>query len=199
MGAVVGVETDLHTLITDGLVSHNSSQSAMYDAARRFLVACYGKDPVARALEPLSDEHPDVFMLDVVRLGAPRARPVLLYLGDHDPSGEDMVRDIRSRMEMFGVAGIDVRKLALTREQIEEHRPPPNPAKLTDPRSREYVEKHGQSSWEVDALPPDVLDRMVRDEIDGLLDRKKWDRIVVQEERDKKALMDAVRKIRRKP
>jgi hypothetical protein len=53
---------------------------------------------------------------------------VLIHLGDHDPSGIDMTRDIRERLAMFG-ASVDVKRIALNMPQIEEYNPPPNPAK----------------------------------------------------------------------
>jgi len=63
---------------------------------------------------------------------------VILYLGDHDPSGLDMIRDISKRVnEMldYHAYSCQVVPIALTMEQIKEHDPPPNPAKLTDSRS----------------------------------------------------------------
>ena len=58
---------------------------------------------------------------------------VVVHLGDHDPSGLDMTRDIQERLEMFGSTAI-IDRIALTWEQIEEYGPPPNPAKTTDAR-----------------------------------------------------------------
>ena len=55
---------------------------------------------------------------------------ILLYVGDHDPSGEDMVRDIRERLLRFGVSDLKIRKIALTWDQIKLYKPPPNPAIL---------------------------------------------------------------------
>lgn len=141
-----------------------SSQSAMYEAARRFL-------------------------------GQRERSPVLLYLGDHDPSGEDMVRDIRERMEMFGVEGIDVRKVALTMAQIKKHQPPPNPAKTTDSRFERYAAKHGDESWEVDALPPEVLSDLIRNAFSSLVDMKMMDEVKEREEDDKERLREAVEKL----
>jgi hypothetical protein len=174
-----------------------SSQSAMYDAAKRFLNACWGPLVLKQALEPLGEEKStrDCYLLNRDKLGEALVRPVLLYLGDHDPSGEDMVRDIRDRLVMFGVSGIEVRKIALTMDQVEEYDPPPNPAKLTDPRSQEYVARHGDSSWEVDALPPEVLERLVREAFDGIIDLHALKRVTDREEKDKAALRKAVAQI----
>ena len=64
---------------------------------------------------------------------------------------------------------LDVRRLALTWDQVQQYSPPPNPAKSTDARYRKYAEEHGDESWELDALEPTVLGQLVRDEIDAIL------------------------------
>lgn len=111
----------------------------------------------------------------------------ILYLGDHDPSGLDMIRDIRERLSEFGVDP-EVRQIGLTREQIDKYNPPPNPAKLTDPRAKWYIEINGNTSWEVDALTPEVLHKLVRKHIEGLIDKEKFNNKLKKEERDKKIL-----------
>ena len=60
--------------------------------------------------------------------------PVILHLGDHDPSGVDMTRDIFDRLQTF-MGGAEVKRLALNWDQVEMYNPPPNPAKLTDSRA----------------------------------------------------------------
>lgn len=191
-----------------------SSQTAMYDAGKRFLRACYGeKLPYTTFLKLSEDEQPEdhakltpealeelaqINRLDVRKLPKkPLRNPILLYLGDHDPSGEDMVRDIQHRLEMFGVA-VDVRKIALTIEQVEEHNPPPNPAKMTDPRASQYVDKHGATSWEVDALPPDVLDQLIREALDDVTDHDQMNGVKKKEEKDKDLLRKALAGLKRK-
>jgi hypothetical protein len=111
----------------------------------------------------------------------------LLYLGDHDPSGQDMVRDIRDRLETFG-AEVTVEKIALTMEQIRQYRPPPNPAKVTDPRAAEYIAKYGNQSWELDALPPNVLSKILKLALNGLIDKMEYNRIKELEEEEKSKL-----------
>ena len=111
----------------------------------------------------------------------PMQQKIVLYLGDHDPSGEDMVRDVRDRLVMFGVKGLEVTKVALTMAQVRQYNPPPNPAKLTDSRAAAYVEEHGDESWEVDALPPDVLTRLVESAIQQHVDVRRM-RAIQREE-----------------
>ena len=50
------------------------------------------------------------------------------------------------------------------------YNPPPNPAKITDSRAKEYIRKYGTSSWELDALPPRVLSELISDNILKYLD-----------------------------
>jgi len=123
---------------------------------------------------------------------------MVFYLGDHDPSGEDMVRDIAARLDEFGCKDINVRKLALTMAQVKQYNPPPNPAKITDPRAGMYVRKFGNSSWEVDALPPNVLASLIRKAFREVIDSDLMDEIKEREERDKAQLRLAVQKLVKK-
>jgi hypothetical protein len=120
---------------------------------------------------------------------------VLFYLGDHDPSGEDMVRDIGDRLREFGVRDLTVEKLALTMPQIKKFKPPPNPAKLTDSRAGAYIAEHGNSSWEVDALPPEELRRIITKAFDGVIDKPKLDAVKRRERDQKDALSAALEEI----
>lgn len=148
-----------------------SSASAMYESAQRFMRCC---------------NQAESNFYDDDRL---EARPVLFYLGDHDPSGEDMVRDIEARLVEFGVQRLEVRKLALTMTQVRKYRPPPNPAKTTDSRHAAYVAEHGtNSSWEVDALPPNVLAQIIRTAFDGVVDKDALKRVVAREKDQKRRL-----------
>ncbi len=97
----------------------------------------------------------------------------IVHLGDHDPSGTDMTRDIVDRMRTFQV-DIEVDRIALNMDQIRLHNPPPNPTKLADSRSKAYVREFGDDSWELDALDPTTLSGLIRDAVlarrdDGLL------------------------------
>jgi hypothetical protein len=99
---------------------------------------------------------------------------VIIHLGDHDPSGIDMSRDIRDRLHLFG-SDVHVIRIALNMDQVEQYSPPPNPAKLTDSRANEYVENYGYESWELDALDPATLDALIEGFILEHLDRPQWD------------------------
>lgn len=150
-----------------------SSASAMYDSFMRF-----------------------------VSNGARQGRKVkVLYLGDYDPSGLDMIRDIRERVIEFQEGYNDeevfemdfsVEPIALTREQIDQYTPPPNPAKITDPRAKDFIRKFGNTSWEVDALKPEVLDNLLNSAILENINEKKYLDIVSREETDKDKLRSLI-------
>ena len=124
-------------------------------------------------------------------------RPVtVLYLGDFDPSGEDMVRDIRDRLETFGVQDLDVTKVALNPDQVRKWKLPPNPAKMTDSRASGFVAEHGSLSYEVDAIPPRDLQKLVRDAIKERMDMPAYDAILAEEKALEVRLKKAVAGIR---
>lgn len=146
----------------------------------------------------------------------------ILYLGDFDPSGLDMIRDIKERTREFLLKdylenqepedekelGIDQRTenflawfensfeivpIALTREQIEEYDPPPNPAKKTDPRAKDFIDREGSTSWEVDALRPEVLNQILTDAIEERIDLDVYNKLLKEEQKGKaelKKIMD---------
>jgi hypothetical protein len=109
---------------------------------------------------------------------------IVVYLGDHDPSGLDMTRDIRERLAMFG-ADVRIDRIALNWDQIQQYNPPPNPAKITDTRADAYIKRYGHESWELDALEPVELDRLIRKQIEIYLDRKLYDKEKKKEERER--------------
>lgn len=108
---------------------------------------------------------------------------VILYLGDHDPSGLDMVRDIKERLAEFHIDA-EIEHVGLTREQIKRYHLPPNPAKVTDSRAADYIEEYGNESWEVDALPPDVMIEIVEGAIQGWEEPRVKASVLRQERKD---------------
>lgn len=163
--------------------------------------------------------------------------PVVLHLGDHDPSGIDMTRDIRERLELFmdgdhlrnqwpedeseGLIDLDdirehmaemidhlswdehghgnpevisdelpviVKRIALNMDQVNEYDPPPNYAKVTDSRSKDYIRRYGSDSWELDALEPRVLTRLIQDEVWEYIDTSIWDQNIEREDKGRETL-----------
>ncbi len=194
-----------------------SSTTAMYDAYNRFL-------PILEAGKSVN----------------------VLYLGDHDPSGLDMVRDIQVRLfrmlaaqpraiidfvdnlvdtssdefverleEKYGdnplvydgeddsteinlvkawiLDNFHIQHIGLTTKQVKQYNPPPNPAKLKDPRAKWYIKEFGKTCWEVDALTPPIFHQIIDTAILALIDKDKFDAKLQQEDVDKVILRDLPR------
>lgn len=145
----------------------------------------------------------------------------LLHLGDHDPSGLDMTRDIQIRLEAFlsvdwvrqnqhrfetealytqwaevardlsdwvSTPPLEIKRIALNMDQIRQYQPPPNPAKTTDSRYAAYQAEHGVESWELDALNPSILDRLITDEVERIVDQDIREQRRAQEDQEREIL-----------
>lgn len=168
----------------------------------KFLEVWVEKDALSGVLYPICDEYHVSLMVNrgyssatamhdaALRLRRHEKSCTILYLGDHDPSGEDMVRDVESRLRIFG-CNARVKKIALTMDQIRKYNPPPNPAKMTDPRAQGYVNEHGESSWELDALKPDVLHKLLHTEIKKIINMKKYNAVIEREKEEVEELREA--------
>lgn len=118
---------------------------------------------------------------------------VILHLGDHDPSGIDMTRDIKRKMRLFG-SSVDVRRIALNMDQIDEYNPPPNYAKATDTRYESYVAEYGEECWELDALEPRVLSDLIEDAVMELRDDDLYNEIEEREDEEIELLQQVAKR-----
>ncbi len=126
-------------------------------------------------------------------------KPKIIHLGDHDPSGIDMSRDIKDRLTIFleregWETGEDweFERIALSMDQINEFSPPPNYAKITDSRFEEYRDRYGTDSWELDALEPSVMNGLIRDAVEALVDDDSRYETILRERNHRKLMQDAV-------
>jgi hypothetical protein len=124
---------------------------------------------------------------------------VLLYLGDHDPSGIDMTRDIRDRLnDTFGIP-VEVVRIALTMDQIDEFQPPPNPAKITDSRYEGYLREYGVESWEMDALDPRTLETVIQRAVEERTDAERRDVLITEQLQHREQLSVIAAKLKKNP
>jgi hypothetical protein len=108
---------------------------------------------------------------------------VLIHLGDHDPSGIDMTRDNKERVDLFSryANHVDVNRIALNIDQIKKYSPPPNPTKITDSRAKGYIAQHGKTSWELDALEPSVIEKLIVDTVKPFIDYDIWNEVLEEQ------------------
>ena len=143
-----------------------TSQTAMWEASQRLLRHAKSRAPGLVGLQ----------------------KPIIFHLGDHDPSGIDMSRDIKERLELFTGLSIEFRRLALNMDQIEQYGPPPNPAKTTDSRFQSYSSIHGDESWELDALEPTVLVTLIQANIRSVMNEEAFERAKTIQEKGREEL-----------
>lgn len=134
------------------------------------------------------------------RIGGRDQDTVILHFGDHDPSGIDMTRDMKSRLEMFEVGDRFVmNRIALTKDQVTRYKLPPNPAKETDSRHAAYIAKHGTKCWELDSLDVKVLSGLVQRNIEKLIDNPTaWKKRVKLEKAGQGRIQKAANTMKRK-
>ncbi len=122
-----------------------------------------------------------------------RDRPItILHFADHDPSGLNMTEDIQSRLERYG-SHARVKRIALTYAQVRQFGLEPMPTKISDSRWRQYSMQYGNQCWELDALPPNELQKMIRDAIKGHIDVPKWNRTFKEIEKERASLQKRFR------
>jgi len=118
-----------------------------------------------------------------------KKQTVIVHLGDHDPSGIDMTRDIEDRMRTFGVGDhVTVERIALNYDQVQRYDPPPNPAKITDSRANGYIAKYGRESWELDALEPRVMRTLIKDAVEKYREESILAGVLAQEQKGREVL-----------
>ena len=113
---------------------------------------------------------------------------ILLYAGDHDPSGEDIDRDFLIRTGCWA----KVIRVALTAEQVQTHQLPINPGKATDSRAASFVVRHGALvQVELDALDPHQLRQLYADALAEWWDPAAYQSVLAQERAHRAALQAA--------
>ena len=117
----------------------------------------------------------------------------VFYLGDHDPSGLDIERFTREAMEYFDV-DFELKRLALTFEQVLAYRLLPNPTKRPDPRAREYIAKYGDECWELDALEPTTLQAIIRGAIEAEMDKSLWNEVEICNQKIRRRILEDLRR-----
>ena len=198
--------TSLDSLVRGAISAYRLPR---WDGQDQYCELWVEKEALAGVLEPMASKYHVTLMVNkgysslsamyasgkrILReTGHGEIPATVFYLGDLDPSGEDMVRDVRDRLLMFTDSEVDltVTKLALTPAQVEQYGPPPNPTKVTDSRAKKYIEIHGHECWEVDALDPTTLQRVISRAFDQVIDVELMDAIKDREEDGKQALRDA--------
>jgi hypothetical protein len=124
---------------------------------------------------------------------------VVLHLGDFDPSGVSIFERVRDDVTAFleddaPELSFEAVRVALTREQIDEHKLPTDPVKTRDSRSKTWTrERRGcgpdrTHKCELEALAPDLVAELLKAAIEKRLDDDALAEAKLQEKRDRSGL-----------
>ncbi len=127
------------------------------------------------------------------RFGAGTGADVL-YFGDFDPSGEDMVRSLRERLAFFECFP-EVPKCALTPEDVDRYDLPPDFTKTTDTRRARFVARYGDVAVELDALPMEVLRERIEEEIEARMDLDSLEAVREEEKVERERMVAMLRRV----
>ncbi len=95
----------------------------------------------------------------------------ILYIGDHDPTGLIISKNLSQRLNEFNIE-TKIKRIALNFDQIDKYKLHPNPAKRSDSNADSYIGDYGVNTWEVDALDPVILSNIIRQSIEDVKNEK---------------------------
>ncbi len=108
-------------------------------------------------------------------------KPVILYFGDLDPSGMEMLTAMETTLRQeLDAPWVEFKRIALLEEDISTYKLPHNPKALkrTDTRANKHLEVYGELAVELDALRPDVLEQKIRRAIEDELNMEAFNQEV---------------------
>jgi hypothetical protein len=98
-------------------------------------------------------------------------RFILLTISDHDPEGFDLIDDATRSLRDLHYVPVEVVRVGLTMQQIEQQGAPPSFAKETSTRFEQYVQRTGsEECWEVEAIDPEFLQSELHEAVLSVLD-----------------------------
>jgi hypothetical protein len=175
----VWVEKDALSAVLAGAVKDYNTIVA---PSRGYSSYSYLKSAVGR----MYNNHPDA------------SKVIVLHFADHDPSGLDMTRDLQDRFDNYAIGDVEVKRISLTYEQVQEHNLIPNPTKFTDTRSGGYMARYGDECWELDAIEPDKLVDMVNEAVEAEIDDwDAWEELKEQDTNERKELRELFDKLKK--
>ncbi len=96
---------------------------------------------------------------------------ILLLVTDFDPDGEEIAESMARSMRDDFLLSVHPVKVALTAEQVEERQLPPiMKAKASSAHHQKFTEEYGDDVFELEALEPKDLQRILTSAIDSVLD-----------------------------
>jgi hypothetical protein len=137
-------------------------------------------------LHPIRGYNSTTFCWQIARGWDDITKPIIIYyIGDHDPSGRDLERDVRVRLERYAKRPFKWVRLAVNPEHFAQFDIIPLKPKKTDSRYRKFVAKYGTACAEVEAIPATDLREMVRTAIESHIPAGAWKRLLRVEQKER--------------
>jgi hypothetical protein len=117
---------------------------------------------------------------------------IILYLGDHDPSGRSIEQDLHRRTQAASGKDIQMIRVAIHHQDIAAFSLPPKTIKDTDSRAKRFRADFGEDAptVELDALPVEELRRRLTEAIHDLVDHDAWERQISTETLEFQSIRD---------
>jgi len=111
---------------------------------------------------------------------------ILLILSDFDPDGQEIARSLaKSMRDDFGIEKLKAIQVALTGDQVAEFDLPPiMQAKKTSSNYSKFAKEHGDNAFELEAIPPESLQKVLTEAIDAVIDKEAFNHELDQEKED---------------
>jgi hypothetical protein len=148
------------------------------------------------ALSPIRGSSSWSFANEIAEVWQQIDKPIhAYYLGDFDPKGFDIERDIKARLEEFWERTFTWERLAVNVQDFEDFKLLPLPVKETDTCSRTFIREHGCECAELDAIPPNELRRRVEEAIKRHISEKEWKKLQRIEQLEKESVGKVLAKL----
>jgi hypothetical protein len=118
---------------------------------------------------------------------------IILYVGDWDPSGLCMSEvDLPKRLDKYGGDHVELRRIALVKNDLDGLPGFPAADKKKDPRYKWFVANYGNTCWELDAMDPNTLRARVEDAIKDEIEPMAWERCSLVQRAEQESLKEAL-------
>ncbi|MDP1797232.1 MAG: hypothetical protein Q8K78_07110 [Planctomycetaceae bacterium] len=156
------------------------------------------KDAIAGVLAPVCREY-DValspirgyvslsFAHEIASTWNEITKPITAYyMGDFDPSGFDLERDVRAKLERYCTRPFSWVRLGVNEADFDEFSLIELAPKQSDRRTTTFIREHGNRCAELDAIPATELRRRVRDSILNHVPAGEWERLQMTERAERR-------------
>lgn len=176
----------------------------MWSLQPKFVIVWVEKDALSRVISRIANKYKVItapskgyasfaYIYEAINMFPEDKEIIILHFADHDPSGLDMTRDLEERFERYIKLrelnlDFNVERIALNYDQVIRYGLNPNPAKTADPRASNYIAEFGNECWELDAIDPNELQKLVSESITQHIDVEIWNDTIKKQKQEQQEL-----------